>query len=83
VVPKPGAFFDTMYVPGHGTSHGTPYLYDRAVPLLVRAPGRVAAGAVVREPLPFSSFAHTAATLLGVPPPAGALPGADLTARRP
>src|SRR6185295_2854629 len=47
VVP-PGTFFDPSFDAGRGTNHGSPYLYDRAVPLLVRAPGRVPAG-VVRD----------------------------------
>jgi hypothetical protein len=82
LVVQPGAFFDPGYVTGFGTSHGSPYLYDRAVPLLVRAPGRVTAGRVVETPLSFASFTRTAASLLGVRPPAGARPGTDLTASR-
>jgi arylsulfatase A-like enzyme len=78
VVPRPGTFFDPGYAPGHGANHGSPYLYDRAVPLIVRAPRRVAPG--VREtPVDFRAFAHTAASLLGVPPPRAANLGADLT----
>jgi hypothetical protein len=56
VVPRPGSFFDPEYTPGFGASHGTPSLSDRAVPLLVRAPGRVAAGRVVDDPQPFSRY---------------------------
>jgi hypothetical protein len=82
VVPRPGTFFDPGYAPGHGTSHGSPYLYDRAVPLLVRAPGRVPAGVTRDEPVRFTAFARTAAALLGVPPPAAAGGGEDLTASR-
>ncbi len=68
VVVRPGAFFDTDYVPGRGTNHGSPYLYDRSVPLLVRAPGRVAAGAEVGAgtACSYTLFARTAAALLGV-----------------
>ncbi|HXI56099.1 MAG TPA: alkaline phosphatase family protein [Polyangia bacterium] len=80
MVVAPGAFFDPGYTPGFGTSHGSPYLYDRAVPLLVRAPGRVAAGRTVDGALPFSTFTRTASALLGVRPPTGAQPGQDLTA---
>jgi hypothetical protein len=76
---QPGAFFDPNYTPGFGTSHGSPYLYDRAVPMLVRAPGRVAAGATIEAPLPFATFTRTAASLLGVRAPAAARPGIDLT----
>lgn len=35
VVVEHASFFDPRYVRGHGASHGSPYLYDRAVPLLV------------------------------------------------
>jgi arylsulfatase A-like enzyme len=75
VVPKPASFFDPSIVVGKGTSHGTPYLYDRSVPLVVRAPGRVAAGVVVDEPIGYGAFARTAASLLGVDAP----PARDLT----
>ena len=63
-----GSFFDPLYVLGTGTSHGSPYLYDRAVPLLVRAPGRVAAGVVNEGPLDFRTFARAATDLLEIPP---------------
>jgi Type I phosphodiesterase / nucleotide pyrophosphatase len=76
---EPRSFFDARYVPGHGVHHGSPYLYDRTVPLLVRAPGRIAAGRVREAPLAFTAFARTAAALLGLPPPAAAGPGEDLT----
>ena len=75
-----GSFFDARYTPGQGVHHGSPYLYDRAVPLLVRAPGRVAAGRVRDTPVAFTAFARTAASLLGIPPPAAAGEGEDLTA---
>lgn len=80
VVPKPGAFFDPDYVVGKGVSHGTPALHDRAVPLLVRAPGRVAGGAVLDRPIVISAFVRTAASLLGISTPSGAVEGVDLTA---
>jgi hypothetical protein len=81
VLTKPGSFFDPDYVIGFGASHGTPNLYDRAVPLLVRAPGRVAAGqTIAREPV--GTYARTAAGLLGVSAPAGAKRGDDLSHRR-
>ena len=63
-----GSFFDPLYVVGTGTSHGSPYLYDRAVPLLVRAPGRVAAGVVNEGPLDFRTFARAATDLLDIAP---------------
>jgi hypothetical protein len=82
LVVAPGAFFDPDVVPGFGTSHGSPYLYDRAVPLLVRAPGRVPAGATREAPVSFAAFARTAASLLGIRPPRDAEPAEDLTASR-
>ena len=69
---------DCEYVIGKGTSHGSPYLYDRAVPIIVRAPGRAAAGRVVAAPQSPATFAVTAARLLGVTPPQGARGGASL-----
>jgi Type I phosphodiesterase / nucleotide pyrophosphatase len=78
LVVEPGAFFDPGLVPGAGTSHGSPYLYDRAVPLIVRAPSRVPPGAERRSPVAFTAFARTAAALLGIRPPAGARDGENL-----
>jgi hypothetical protein len=69
VLPRPGCFFDADYVPGYGTSHGTPYLYDRAVPVLARAPGRIGAGRVIEEPATSAIYAATLAALLGIDPP--------------
>ena len=76
---SPGWVFFVRLSPGHGASHGSTWLHDRSVPLLVRAPGRVAAGAVIEEPLSFASFSRTAAALLGISAP-GSVPGRDLTA---
>ncbi len=78
-VPKQGWAFFTSLTPGRGTNHGSTFLYDRSVPLLVRAPGRVTAGLTIDEPLSFASFSRTAAALLGIPAPAGDA-GRDLTA---
>jgi hypothetical protein len=75
---QPGWFFDPDYVIGKGTSHGSPYVYDRSVPLVVRAPGRVATGRTIAAPLPASSFAATAAHLLDIAAPAAARGGRDL-----
>jgi hypothetical protein len=75
---RPGWFFDPDYVVGKGTSHGSPYRYDRAVPLVVRAPGRVAAATTVTAPATPADFATTLARLLGVTPPAGARGGRPL-----
>jgi hypothetical protein len=77
VVLAPGWAFETTMVPGRGTNHGSPWLYDRSVPLLVRAPGRVHPGVEIDEPLSYATFARTAAALLGLDGFAGA--GADLT----
>lgn len=73
VVAKKGGFFDPAYTVGKGTSHGAPYLYDRTVPLFIRAPGRAAAGAIVDTPTDFAEFVKTAAALLRVHPPNGAM----------
>ena len=67
LVQAPGTSFDPDLAAGKGTNHGSPYLYDRAVPLLVRAPGRVPAGATRTAPTSFITFARTAASLLGIP----------------
>ncbi|HEX6837784.1 MAG TPA: alkaline phosphatase family protein [Polyangia bacterium] len=78
VAVAPGWFFDPDIVVGKGTSHGSASALDRSVPFVVRAPGRVAAGAVERASVPASSFAVTAAHLLGIAPPPGARGGRDL-----
>jgi hypothetical protein len=52
-----------------GTSHGTPYLYDRAVPLVFSGPG-VERG-VVRGRAQVVDVAPTLADALGVPTPPG------------
>jgi arylsulfatase A-like enzyme len=81
IVTNPGSFFDPDVVVGKGSSHGSPYLYDRAVPLLVRAPGRVVAHDVIDSPVGFGTFARTAATLLGIDPPVAARGARDLATR--
>jgi arylsulfatase A-like enzyme len=83
VVPSPGSFFDPNIVVGKGTSHGTPYLYDRAVPLLARAPGWIAAGSIVDQPVGFETFARAAATLLDIDAPGHAARGAELVRPQP
>jgi hypothetical protein len=52
VVLKPGSFFSMLQ---HGTSHGSPYRYDRTVPLLTRYPDGER-GKIVQKAL-FGSFA--------------------------
>lgn len=69
IVPKPGFFFDGELVPGKGSSHGTPYLHDRTVPLLVRSAERGADdGRVVEGAVDFTAYSAVAATLLGLEP---------------
>ena len=82
VVTESGSFFDPQGTPEHGADHGSPYLYDRSVPLLARIPGKLPRGRVIDGPLPFETFARTLATALGVDFPA-ADRGADLTVRSP
>ena len=66
VVPAPGSFFDSDLVVAKGASHGTPYLYDRTVSMLVRAPGAIDAGAVIDDPVDFSVFAALEAAFVGL-----------------
>lgn len=65
VVPAHGSFFDGEVSPGKGTSHGTPYLYDRTVPLFVRASG-IEGGVTSTEPIDFTAYAKYEAELLGL-----------------
>lgn len=78
VVVSRGSFFDPNVVTGKGTSHGSPYLFDRTVPLLARAPGKIRGGALLEQSVGFETFARTAAALLGVDAPGNAASGADL-----
>lgn len=80
LLPRRGDVFDPDLAEGHGANHGSPYLYDRAVPLLVRAPWTIPRSVVIDRPLPYTAFTHTAAALLGIRAPAAAEPGPDLTA---
>ncbi len=72
VVLKPGAFFDAGLVKGTGAGHGSPYGYDRVVPLLVRDPGRPElAGQVDEARVPFTQFRdELVRIILGAPGPA-------------
>jgi|GEM_PF-641746 len=57
IVLRPGAFFDPDMVEGKGVSHGSPYGYDRFVPLLVRDPSRPElAGQVEEKRVAFTQF---------------------------
>jgi hypothetical protein len=62
------ALLDTDVAPGKGSNHGTPYAFNYTVPLLVRAPGAVRGGRVIRTPVPYQAFSATAASLLGLAP---------------
>lgn len=66
VVAQKGAFFDPLQVVGKGVSHGSPYRYDRAVPLFVRRPGKVREGVALDETLPFTAFRASLEGLTGL-----------------
>jgi hypothetical protein len=66
VIPRPGSFFESEIVVGSGGSHGTPYLYDRTVFMLVRAPGAIDAGAAIEDPVDFSVYAALEAAFVGL-----------------
>jgi hypothetical protein len=80
VLVKKGSFFDTGYDVGKGMSHGGPYLFDRAVPMFVRARAQARIG-VLSAPASYASYTRTLASLLGVPAPAGAAPAEDFARR--
>lgn len=69
VVSRPGWYLETGYVPGFGVNHGSHRLHDRSVPLLARAPGRIAASRVVTPPQSFAMFAQTVSRLLEIDAP--------------
>lgn len=57
IVLEPGAFFDPDLIKGMGISHGSPYGYDRTVPLFVREAHRPdQAGQEERTRVPFNRF---------------------------
>jgi hypothetical protein len=64
LITQPGSFFGEGYA--DGVAHGSPYLFDRSVPLLARIPGKLPAGAVVEGPLPFETFARAVSLALGI-----------------
>lgn len=64
---KPGSFVDTRYAVGKGQNHGSPWRFDRTVPLLIRAPGRVDAGRVIDEPVSFQTTTRALEALANVP----------------
>ena len=55
---------------GQGTGHGSPYLYDQTVPVLLHGP-RIRAG-VDRTPVMMTRLAPTIAAALAIAPPAAA-----------
>jgi len=62
------AMWDGELVPMKGTSHGSPYLYDRTTPMLVRAQGEIDGGVVIEDPVDFSAYATLYAHFLGLDP---------------
>ena len=72
IVLKPGAFIDPALVKGAGSEHGSPYGYDRIVPLLVRDPSRPElAGKVAATRVPFTQFRdELVRIILSAPAPA-------------
>jgi len=50
-------------------NHGSPWLFDRSVPILIRAPRRVDAGVVVDKPVDFETTTFALEALNGVPRP--------------
>ena len=80
IVSKPGSFFDPNLIVGRGINHGSPYLYDRTVPVLLRAARTKRPGARIDGRLRPADFTATAAALLHITPPAGAIRGRNLAA---
>lgn len=78
VVTRPGSFFDPNLVRGHGINHGSPYAFDRTVPILVRSHGLQRRAVRLEQRLRPADFAATAAALLGIAPPRGAVGGREL-----
>jgi hypothetical protein len=64
IVPRPGAYFWGKPGAREGTSHGSPYRYDRTVPLFVRYPGG-AGGRIVEKALFGSYYASAWYALTG------------------
>lgn len=68
VVIARGSFFEAEMTIGKGTSHGTPYLFDREVPLFVRTADRANAATVIEERVDFAAYSAIEASLLGLDP---------------
>lgn len=79
VVPEKFTTVDEMPPPDHNTSHGSPWDYDKLVPVIVWGPG-IPHGKHTRR-VPMNHVASTMAMLLGMTPPREApgsgLPGVD------
>jgi len=77
LVPEYAHFFELPGLGEHGTHHGTPYDYDRQVPILIWGVGVTRRES--EEPVDQRRVATTLAHLLGIDPPPGAprepLPG--------
>jgi len=67
-----GTIVDEKCPRGFGTSHGSPWLYDRTVPVLIGGPG--VEHLETRDELPQRAVASTLAALLRVPAPSNAAP---------
>jgi hypothetical protein len=77
-VPKPWFVVETTLTKGAGTNHGTPWPYDRQVPVIFWGAG--VSKTMPATPLSALRIAPTISALLRVPPPSTArepaLPGA-------
>jgi arylsulfatase A-like enzyme len=60
----PAIYMDTQYAKNGGANHGSRYLYDREVPLVVVAPGRARSGSRWQRRIDARSFAATLADAL-------------------
>ncbi len=80
IVSKPGSFFDPNLIAGHGINHGSPYLYDRSVPVLLRAAPIKRPGRALPEHVRPADVTATAAAFLHIEPPTGANKGRNLAA---
>ena len=67
LVPGRGSVTDEGFERGKGTSHGSPWSYDRQVPVVFAGPGVVHTSST--EPLAQDRVAPTLCKLLGVTPP--------------
>jgi hypothetical protein len=83
IIPTPEAFFDTGYVEGEGCNHGSPYRFDRSVPMFVRSTGEHRQvgdkGFTPSGKVDPRAYAATLAALLKIAPPAGAEGGEVLS----